>query len=59
MLDLKLIEMGEFVSRKEPMQILTTFKFILDIFQLQAKQQLTEIQFQIVEAPLNLFTIDS
>ena len=43
MLDLKLIEMGEFVSRKEPMQILTTFKFILDIFQLQAKQQLTEI----------------
>ena len=37
MLDLKLIEMGEFVSRKEPLQIEKTFKFILDIFQLQAQ----------------------
>ena len=54
LLDLKMIEMGEFVSRKEPFQIHKTFQFILDIFQLQADQQLTSIQFQIEDAPMTL-----
>ena len=54
MLDLKMIEMGEFVSRKEPFQIHKTFQFILDIFQLQADQQLSSIQFQIEDAPMTL-----
>lgn len=37
MLDLKMIEMGEFVSRKEPFSVSKTFQFILDIFQLQSE----------------------
>ena len=37
MLDLKMIEMGEFVSRKEPFEVHKTFQFILDIFQLQSE----------------------
>ena len=37
MLDLKMIEMGEFVSRREPFKVGKTFQFILDIFRLQSQ----------------------
>ena len=36
MLDLKMIEMGKFVTRREPFEVNQTFKFILDIFKLQS-----------------------
>ena len=38
MLDLKMIEVGRFVSRKETFSPAQTFKFIIDVFQLQAGQ---------------------
>ena len=39
MLDLKMIEMGRFVSRKETFSPSQTLKFIMEVFQLQAAQQ--------------------
>ena len=59
MLDLKMIEMGEFVSRREPFKVGKTFQFILDIFQLQSQEQHTRIKYQAEKAPINSFKSSS
>ena len=46
MLDLKLLEQGQFVARKETFKIADVFHFVIKIFEFQAKLQASTIVFE-------------
>ena len=52
MLDLKLIEQGKFVKRKETFTVVDIFQFVLGIFGQQAKLQQSELTFKQIEGGL-------